>query len=279
MLEFLQFFLIGISVSTFGSLVGAGGGFILTPVLLLLFPSHNSEIIAATSLFVVATNSISGTTAYLRLKRIDVKTGLIYGLAAFPFAILGTILTAKTDRSFYDLFLGTSLLLLCLSLFQGPPKPIALNSEEQANKKNLKEKRIVTRNGKEYHYFFYFKRGIWVSSGLGFLASFFGIGGGPLYVPTMIRFLRIPVHIATATSQFICFLASTTAVIAHTFQGNSNTMVGILIPLAIGAVLGGQIGARISERVKSDMITKIFIILLGIIACRLLYQGINSFYN
>ena len=79
MLEFLQFFLIGISVSTFGSLVGAGGGFILTPVLLLLFPSHNSEIIAATSLFVVATNSISGTTAYLRLKRIDVKTGWIYG--------------------------------------------------------------------------------------------------------------------------------------------------------------------------------------------------------
>ena len=279
MLEFFQFFLIGICVSSFGTLVGAGGGFILTPVLLLLFPNHNSEIIAATSLFVVATNSFSGSTAYLRLKRIDVKTGLIYGLAACPWVIVGTIVTAKTDRSLFDVILGVSLLLLCLSLLQGPPKPITLNSEEQARKRNLKEKKIRTRDGKEYHYFFYFKRGIWVSTGLGFLASFFGIGGGPLYVPLMIRFLRIPVHISTATSSFLTFLTSTTAVVAHTIQGNSNAMVGILVPLAVGAILGGQIGARVSEKIQSNMLTKIFVILLGIVAFRLLYQGANSFYN
>jgi uncharacterized membrane protein YfcA len=41
---------LGAAVGLFGTLVGAGGGFILTPILLLVYPSDNPSTITAISL-------------------------------------------------------------------------------------------------------------------------------------------------------------------------------------------------------------------------------------
>ena len=102
MLFFIEFLLFGFAVGIFGTMVGAGGGFILTPVLLLVFPDRPSEIITATSLSVVALNALSGSTAYYRLRRIDIKTSLIYGLVASPWVILGTFVTSHVGRGAFD---------------------------------------------------------------------------------------------------------------------------------------------------------------------------------
>ncbi|MBD0278392.1 MAG: TSUP family transporter, partial [Flavisolibacter sp.] len=62
---------IGFLVGCIGTLIGAGGGFILVPVLLLLFPGLRAEAITSISLGVVFLNAFSGTVAYARMKRID----------------------------------------------------------------------------------------------------------------------------------------------------------------------------------------------------------------
>ena len=121
MIFFLEFLLLGLGVGMFGTMVGAGGGFILTPALLLLFPGRPSEIITATSLSVVALNALSGSIAYYRLNRIDLKTALMYGLAASPWVILGTFVTGGVGRGYFDIILGLGLMALCASLFSGPP--------------------------------------------------------------------------------------------------------------------------------------------------------------
>lgn len=276
MIFFIEFLLLGLSVGILGTMIGAGGGFILTPLLLLIFPDRPSEIITATSLSVVALNALSGSIAYFRLGRIDLKTSLVYGLIASPWVIMGVFVTSFVKRGAFDILLGLALMTLCISLFQGSPPPIDASSTNGENDPSLVERHIVDRDGRVYHYRFRFRLGMWLSTGVGFLSSFFGIGGGPIYVPLLIRVLRIPVYIATATSQCLLLITTSLAVGVHYYKNNLHTMGDVIIPLAIGVVAGAQAGAVISGKLKSTTLTRIFVVLLALISIRLLYQGLGS---
>jgi len=76
--------LLGVGVGAFGTLVGAGGGFILTPVLLLIYPHDSARTLTAISLAVVFFNALSGSIAYGRQRRIDYRSGLVFGAATLP---------------------------------------------------------------------------------------------------------------------------------------------------------------------------------------------------
>src|SRR5437870_12670473 len=80
---------IGFTVGAIGTLIGAGGGFLLVPVLLLLNPHFTADTVAGISLAVVFFNAASGTLAYARMRRIDYKAGTIFAIAALPGAVLG----------------------------------------------------------------------------------------------------------------------------------------------------------------------------------------------
>lgn len=65
---------LGLVVGALGTLIGAGGGFLLTPVLLLVYPHASAQTISATSLAVVFANAASGTVAYARQGRVDYRS-------------------------------------------------------------------------------------------------------------------------------------------------------------------------------------------------------------
>ena len=70
--------LLGVGVGAFGTLVGAGGGFVLTPVLLLLYPHDSARTLTAISLAVIFFNAASGTVAYARQRRTDFRSGIVF---------------------------------------------------------------------------------------------------------------------------------------------------------------------------------------------------------
>ena len=76
--------LAGVGTGIYGTLVGLGGGFVVVPLLLYLYPEESPRIITAVSLAVVFFNALSGTLAYARMRRIDYSTGLPYALATVP---------------------------------------------------------------------------------------------------------------------------------------------------------------------------------------------------
>ncbi len=274
MFIFIGFLLLGLGIGLVGTLVGAGGGFILTPLLLLFFPGYRPEVIAASSLLVVNLNALSGTIAYLRLGRIDVKTSVIYGLVASPWVVLGAYGTSLVARGPFDVLLGIALLALCVSLLLGPPSRDHLPSGEEIP--HWKGRNIVDRAGLVYTYRFRFKRGIWMSTLIGFLSSFLGIGGGPIYVPVMIRFLYVPTHIATATSQCLLLLTATVAVLYHYLQGNLQAVAHFVFPLAIGVISGAQVGAVLSNRLRSITLSRVLALLLIIVSVVLFYKGFKT---
>ncbi len=272
MLFFTQFLAIGLGIGLLGTLVGAGGGFILTPLLLLLFTDQPSEVIAATSLSVVCLNALSGSIAYYRMGRIDIKTSAIFALAGAPWVVIGVYATSEVARGPFDALLGLALLALCISIIN-PPPPLEATREQKSGLAALTYRRIVDSAGRVYEYGFRFRLGVFLSSIIGFLASFLGIGGGPIHVPVMIRVLRIPPHVATATSQCELLFTTALAVVVHFFHGNLHAMTNLILPLAVGTIAGAQIGAAISHRVKSTTLTRVLAVLLTLVSLQLLYKG------
>src|SRR5580704_3053332 len=103
-------FAIGLLVGGLGTLIGAGGGFILVPVLLFLYPSLQPESITAVSMAIVACNAISGTAAYARAGRIDYRAGMQFSLFTIPGSILGVIATRYIPKYLFTIFFGALLI-------------------------------------------------------------------------------------------------------------------------------------------------------------------------
>ena len=110
-LTYLWLFPLGLAIGAFGTLIGAGGGFILVPILLIVYPNENTELITSISLAVVFFNALSGSVAYARMKRIDYKSGIIFAVATIPGAILGAVSTAYVPRYAFDIIFGVLMIV------------------------------------------------------------------------------------------------------------------------------------------------------------------------
>jgi len=83
-LQYLGLISLGFGLGAYGTLIGTGGGFLLMPMLLFIYPREHQRTLTAISLAVVLLNSISGTTAYAHLKRIDYQSGLMFAADTIP---------------------------------------------------------------------------------------------------------------------------------------------------------------------------------------------------
>src|SRR5579875_1749154 len=73
---------IGFCVGVFGTLIGAGGGFLLVPLLVVLEPQWSTQTVTAFSLAVVTANALAGSLSYARLRRIDLASFPIFSAAS-----------------------------------------------------------------------------------------------------------------------------------------------------------------------------------------------------
>lgn len=101
---------LGFAVGVLGTIVGAGGAFMLTPILLLLYPEESAKTVTAISLTAVFFNAGSGSIAYARQRRIDFASGLVFAAAAVPGAVAGALFVGSVPRRYFDLLVA---LMLC----------------------------------------------------------------------------------------------------------------------------------------------------------------------
>lgn len=266
---------LGLVVGALGTLIGAGGGFVLMPVLLLLFPQERPATITSVSLAVVFFNALSGSWAYARMKRIDLRSGLLFAAAAIPGAIVGALTTSLIPRRQFDAVFG--VLLLGAAGFLLIQKDGAQAPHAVSGGPRIARRRLVEANG-TVHVFAYDRRlGLWLSALVGYLSSLLGIGGGIVHVPALVRLLNFPVHIATATSHFILAIMALTGTLIHVAAGSfSRDGVWETLYLAIGVVLGAQVGAAVSVRVRGTWIIRGLAIALALVGMRILWMAIRA---
>ncbi len=264
--------LLGLAVGTFGTMIGAGGGFVLVPILLVLMPNANSAQITAISLAVVFFNAGSGSIAYFRLGRVDLKSAAWFAAATFPGAILGVYATNWIPRHQFNLVFG--ILLAIVSIFLVFRPDTAGEGDVESNEKHTK-RTITDKDGNVHEYSFSLPLGIGLSLIVGLLSSLLGIGGGIIHVPLLNRTLNFPVHIATATSHAILSFMALTGTIVHLAEGSLNGHLAMTGFLGAGAVVGAQAGARLSTRVHGRGIIQALAIALGLVGLRLLLTNLR----
>jgi len=266
------FVALGFGIGTLGTLIGAGGGFILLPVLALLFPFEPTGTLTATSLAVVAANATSGAIAYGRQRRIDYRSGLAFAVATLPGSVGGALLARSIPRGPFDTAFALVLLALALVLLrtraqQGPAAP-------EGRAWGRAPRTLVDAEGTVHRYHVELPLGIAISFVIGFASSLLGIGGGFIHVPALIAVLGFPVHIATATSHFVLAIMATVGTITHILAGDLVDVWPRSVYLAVGAVIGAQVGARLSTRVHGIVIVRLLAAALAIVALRLAAQGL-----
>ncbi len=101
----------------------------------------------------------------------------------------------------------------------------------------------------------------------GLASGLLGVGGGIIQVPVLNLIFGIPIHVAIATSLFIIIFTSSFGMTTHLLLGNVLISVGIF--LAIGTVIGGQIGARTAQKIDREKLRKIFAIVMALTGIRM----------
>jgi uncharacterized membrane protein YfcA len=257
--------LIGFGVGAFGTVIGAGGGFILTPILLLLYPHESAQTLTSISLAAVFFNAASGSAAYARQRRIDYRSGLVFALATIPGAIGGALLVGHVSRHVFDAIMGFVLAALAVWLLAGERWPL------REARGHLEQRTLVDRSGETYEYTVPVRRGAVYSLGVGFISSFLGIGGGVIHVPLLVRAFGFPTHIATATSHFVLAIMAGTGTLTHLLIGSFHHHgLRRTIALSVGVIAGAQLGAHISLRLRGPVILWLLAAALLALSARLL---------
>lgn len=258
--------ILGFAVGALGTLIGVGGGIVLIPVLLFLYPHQPAPEIAAISLAVVACNALSGSIAYLRMGRVDWVSGALFALVMIPGAWVGVRLGTGIERAVYERMFGIAMALLALwILLRGEPR-------KQKPRTHGFERRMRDAEGKTYHFRYSLPAGLSISAIIGVLASFLGLGGGVIHVPVLSRVLGFPVHVATATSHLTLAITTLVASVGHYWNGTLTPGLDRVLWLAPGVVIGAQIGARLSGRVRGSVILRALGVALLLVAARLILR-------
>ena len=216
----LLFLALAVAATIFGSMVGLGGGIVLVPV--LVFLGLPPQVASSGSLVATLCNAITSTMVYAQQKRIEYRHGLKLGLLAAPGSVLGAVISADADLDVYRILLAVTLIsaavYVCIRsrLRSRPPPPAQV---------------IVALS-------------VVSSFFAGVVSSFFGIGGGVVFVPLLVILFGMSILRAAPTSMFALLLTSTVGVATHGTLGNSDAVLPLA--LAAGGLIGGMLGARIS---------------------------------
>ena len=260
----------GLAVGVYGTLVGAGGGFLVVPFLLLL-RGFAPERAVGTSLVVVCLNALAGSLSYARQRRIDYASGVWFAAATLPGALLGAYGVHFLPGRVFDLVFGVLLVGVGVFLFARPRPPAAAATGRAGPRGWLPvARRHTDASGGVFEYGYDRALGLGLSFAVGFLSSILGVGGGIVHVPALIYLLSFPVHVSTATSHFILAITAAAGAAGHGLLGH--VAWGPALAMGAGAAAGAPLGALLSRRAGGAGIVRGLSLALFLVGLRLLFR-------
>ena len=253
--------LLGFCAGLLGALTGIGGGVLLTPILALHFDIPIRQAIG-TSLVAVITTSAASSSVHLQRHTTDIRLGMTLELATSFGAAVTAYLVGYFNRSALEgLFAGFLLYSAITILTRGGKIKPEDESSPMAARTNGE---IVIPPYEPQRY----PLGLGASLVAGALSGLLGIGGGPIKVPVMYIFMRVPLMVATATSNFM--IGVTAAASAMVYYRRGDILVQYAAPLAVGVFVGSLLGARLAPRIHTQVVVYLLVGVMFYLAGHLL---------
>ncbi|WP_106006988.1 sulfite exporter TauE/SafE family protein [Moorella stamsii] len=259
-----------------GALLGLGGGIIIIPLLTLVFGIDIRYAIGASIVSVIATSS-GAAAAYIRDRITNIRIGMFLEMATTTGAIVGAFMAGLiSSRLLYFIFafvMGYST----MALFQRrnvelardlPPHPLAIKLQLAGSYYDQVLHQQVN----------YISAGVYAGFGTmfaaGILSGLLGIGNGVFKVMAMDMFMKLPMKVSTATSNFMIGITAAASAGIYFARGYINP--AITAPVALGVVLGAILGTRLMVRLRNATIRKVFLPVLVYVALQMLIKGIRG---
>ena len=207
------------------------------------------EVLGAVSMTAVFVNSFSGSINSIIKRNINYKAGILFSLCSIPAVILGNIIRTGTSNSIFNILFGLFLSFTAIFLFVN-------NRYNNDNNQEICRTKILL--------------GIPVSIVIGFISSFFGVGGGFLFIPFFIFYLKYSVKSAASTTQFILVFISLVVIILSIIGKQYQIEVFLMVFLLSCIIIGSLIGSYLREIFHGKIIIKILSIMMFIAGIKIL---------
>jgi uncharacterized membrane protein YfcA len=273
------YFDIAVGVASFfagvlGSLIGLGGGIIITPLLVLCFGIDLRYAMGAALCSVIATSS-GAAAAYLRDGISNMKIGLFLCVATTVGAVCGAILATVLDQSLLAIIFGVALLAtVFLSLKKKPESRLLPGESDPLALKLDLPGELPHPDGTSSPY------GVaalipgfcvmWVA---GVLSGLLGIGSGAFKVLAMDQIMRLPFKVTTATSNFMIGVTAAASVGIYLKKGYLDP--ALVSPVALGVLAGAFVGARLLPVAPVKLLRAIFLTAVSFIALQMIWKGLH----
>ncbi|HWA92743.1 MAG TPA: sulfite exporter TauE/SafE family protein [Rhizomicrobium sp.] len=268
---------LGGGIGFLSGLLGVGGGFLLTP--LLIFTGIPSSVAVATTSSHVTASSMSGALAQWRKGAIDLKMAALMTAGGLAGTVAGVWLFAILRRSGQMDVVVSAAYVILLGTIGSLMLRESLSTLRAARSGTMPPRRVERTwiHALPFKMRFPASR-LYISAipplGIGFLvgmlSAVLGVGGGFVVVPAMIYVLRMPANIVMGTS--LAQIIVTTAA-ATVLQSVSNHAVDAMLALWLiaGGVVGAQLGVRAAARLRGEHLRLLLAVLVIFVAIRLFY--------
>ncbi len=271
--------LVAIAAGLVGSLTGLGGGVIVIPVLVILFSVPFSVAVGCGVITILATSSTTGA-AYVRDRLSDIRIGMFLEIATVPGALLGATATVLLVHASLSNALLIALGIVLLSIVPGA---IARRNEELPHDvhPDARSQRLGFQG--QYHDVALSQDvsytaadtnpGLGVMFGAGFVSGMFGIGAGVFKVLALERYLRLPMKVSTATSNFMIGVTAAAGAGVLFAAGYVNPLLAA--PAALGTAAGAYLGSRILPGLRNRTVRLIFLPIIVLLAIEVILRGLG----
>ncbi|MGO9380034.1 MAG: sulfite exporter TauE/SafE family protein [Dissulfurispiraceae bacterium] len=271
---------LGLAVGLLSGLFGVGGGFLMTPLLIMI--GIPSTVAAATDSNQIVAASTSGTYAHWKVGNVDFKMGLYLLAGGFVGGLFGVegikILRAMGNADFvikvtYVLMLGIVGIYMFIESLQSMRKkehdtaPVLKESKIGAFLKSLPLQTEFEKSGVTHSILV----PIFLGCLVGMLSAIMGVGGGFLMVPIMFYILRMPMHVIVGTSLFQILFTCIEVTFLQSYT-NHTVDFTLAVLLLVGSTIGAQVGAVFGRKLKGEQLKILLAVIVLAVTVKIVFE-------
>ncbi|MBY0348015.1 MAG: sulfite exporter TauE/SafE family protein [Hydrotalea flava] len=269
----LLIFLGSLLAGFLGSLTGLGGGFVIIPMLTLLFGVDIRYAIGASLVAVIATSS-GAAAAYVKEGITNIRLGMFLEIATTTGAVLGAYVAVYTPTNTIAIIFGCILMFSAYVSLQKKSEAIQQTDKSKLARTFKLNGTYPTPEGEIAYTVTNVVGGFFTMIGAGLLSGLLGVGSGALKVLAMDNIMRIPFKVSTTTSNFMIGVTAAASAGIYLYRGYIDP--GLCLPVTLGVLGGAWIGSKFLTNAKTSRLRNIFAFVIIAIALEMLYNGFTK---